>query len=116
MLAEATEGILVTKDQVAAIEAAERGGRTLEIDIDQDNGVPGTNANAALGFARDMPDGDPLPRKGSATSAAAAEAEAITPAAPTAAEENASIVLAPATGERTIPAALEPEMSDLNRM
>lgn len=104
VLATATEGILVTPAQVAALE---RASEPLEIDFDQDGRVPGKSANAALpaAFPRDIPEDDPLPLARPRTGP---------PAAATALAEE-SVQLAPPSGERTIPAALEPEMDGLER-
>lgn len=79
ILAEATEGILVTPAQVVAIEQDEAQGRATMIDIDQDGVVPGVSANEAHPalFPRDMParGEEPLPgprATGTATAAAPA--------------------------------------------
>lgn len=109
ILAESTEGILITPAQLAAVESADRAGQPLHVDFDQDGQVPGPSANAALAalFPRDMPTEDPLPIAKPSTLPAAAQ--------PLAPADEEQIQLAPPSGARTIPPAVEPEMSGLER-
>lgn len=120
VIASATEGILITPAQVAAIEAGEKAGRPLEIDVDQDGQLPGASAAAAHPelFPRDMPAPGqeplraPQPRAATVAAAARPDAPADAIAAAPAAEE--LVLLAP--GRRTAPPAEVPEMEGLERM
>lgn len=138
-LANVTDGILLTQDQVSLLEA----NPNLHADLDRDGKTPGSSANAAhpnafpaesntFGPVPEL-DGRPLPLTyddGTATSTAARAPEPAFTAAPSATDPRATWtpvstdaavaapetqVTPPATGPRTIPPAIVPDDADLNR-
>ena len=113
VVAQATEGILITPAQVAAVQADDAAGHPTEIDVDQDGHVPGVSANAAHPdqFPRDMPapGQEPLPAP-RAPAGTPAMTEAIAPAQGAVSDV---VLTPPTTGPRTIPPAETPAMDGI---
>ncbi|MBI4860490.1 MAG: hypothetical protein HY815_09535, partial [Candidatus Riflebacteria bacterium] len=118
-IARVTDGILVTEQQAAFVEAEATAGRTVEIDIDQDGKVPGTSANGknpTLFPADPVPGGvqDPLGWQGPVTGLLASveeraddvkavqEGDAVT--------SHQVVVDGPSLAPRVIPPAASPDM------